>query len=275
MGAAEATAQALRDAAAARGAVLEASALRGAAAVASGADAGVAMRAIGRVAEEHVRAQRNLEATLPMAVKDAATRANAGDATGEIDDDWLTRWMRLAEEVSDPEMQELFAKVLAGEAHRPGGFLPETLNVLSLMTRELASIFQRLCRLSINDPRDEVAYVLLVFGGEKKQPLEPFGVLYSHLLVMQTNGLLMSTGRSGITFDRPVPSAEVDYGGKAATLRSREGNLSGSHEVVVFSPAGHQLRQLIALEPVPEYTKALNEYLDKHGIDLIIEGEHR
>ena len=52
------------------------------------------MRAISRLAEEHVRAQRNLEAILPMAMEDAATRANAGDATGEIDDDWLTRWMR-------------------------------------------------------------------------------------------------------------------------------------------------------------------------------------
>ncbi|MCZ6506477.1 MAG: DUF2806 domain-containing protein, partial [Acidobacteria bacterium] len=170
--------------------------------------------------------------------------------------------------------ERMCAPLVAGEAQRPVGFLPENLNVLSQKTRELARIFQRLCRLSIHDPGDDATYVLRGLG-RADQPLEPFGVLYSHLLVMQTNGLLMSTGRSGITFDRPVPSAEVDYGGKAATLRSREGNLSGEHEIVIFSPAGYQLRQLIALEPVPEYTKALNEYLDKHGIDLIIEGEHK
>ncbi|MFN4163816.1 MAG: DUF2806 domain-containing protein [Ferrovibrio sp.] len=56
-----------------------------------------------------------------------------------VDPDWFVRWRLNAQDVSDELMQQLWARLLAGEIQRPGAFSLKTLEILSQMTRDDAN----------------------------------------------------------------------------------------------------------------------------------------
>lgn len=61
-----------------------------------------------------------------------------------IDDDWMQRWRRGAEEVSREDLQRMWGRVLAGEFVQPGTFHPRTLDFMSKLTVRDAQRLERL-----------------------------------------------------------------------------------------------------------------------------------
>ena len=101
--------------------------------IVEGADPEIVVRAFGRISEEAVREQFNLEKTLALATTELETTGTIEDAPAEIDDDWIDSWVRLTRTKSNKELQLYFAKVLAGEIRKPGNFSLKTLLTLSTM----------------------------------------------------------------------------------------------------------------------------------------------
>lgn len=270
MAGAEATAKVMDSVAEATNTILRATAERAAKDVAAGADPELAFRALDRVAREAVITQRRREEVMAAAIHEIPLLVQEGDATGEVDDDKLMYFWRLAETMPEAKMVTYFGKLLAGELHHPGRFSPATIQILSTMTEELAREFEQLCRLSLKDPWDSIAVIPL--GGAEPmsgQPLKPYGPRYGMLLELQAAGLIMSVTQATLDLHEFDPEAVIEYAGQRAILRAREGKSLGIHEGIVISLAGGELRSLIALAPVPEYTAAFKDYLDKRGIDFI------
>jgi hypothetical protein len=61
-------------------------------------------------------------------------------STEPVDKDWMNRFLDIAEDVSDNEMQELWARVLAGEIKHPKSYSLRTLDVLKNISKEEAEI---------------------------------------------------------------------------------------------------------------------------------------
>ena len=60
-----------------------------------------------------------------------------------VDHDWAARFFDCAKDISDEEMQKLWAKLLAGEVERPGSASLRTLHILRTMTQKEAELFAR------------------------------------------------------------------------------------------------------------------------------------
>ena len=60
-----------------------------------------------------------------------------------VDNDWMTRFLGIAEDVSDNEMQELWARVLAGEVKHPHSYSLRTLEVLRNISKEEAGLIAK------------------------------------------------------------------------------------------------------------------------------------
>ena len=58
-----------------------------------------------------------------------------------VNTDWTTRFFNIVEDISDSEMQLLWAKILAGEIKQPKSFSLRTLEVLKNISKEEAEIF--------------------------------------------------------------------------------------------------------------------------------------
>ena len=58
-----------------------------------------------------------------------------------VNQDWVNRFFTIVEDVSDSEMQKLWARILAGEVKKPKSYSLRTLEVLRNMTKEEADLF--------------------------------------------------------------------------------------------------------------------------------------
>ena len=63
--------------------------------------------------------------------------------------DWFIRYYEASGNISDKEMQVLWAKILAGEIENPSSYSLRTLDVLRNMSKEEAECFVKICNASI------------------------------------------------------------------------------------------------------------------------------
>ena len=85
--------------------------------------------------------QRNMVAAVEKAVPQLTEDAKPED----VEPDWYRHFFNRQCSVSDSQMQEIWARILAGEANQPGSFSRRTLSVLSDLDKIEAEIFAKLC----------------------------------------------------------------------------------------------------------------------------------
>ena len=79
---------------------------------------------------------------------EASVDESEGD---EVDQDWLNHFAGYAEKASSGEVQNLWAKVLAGEIRRSGSFSLSSLRLLSELDKRMAKTFERVVRHRYNN----------------------------------------------------------------------------------------------------------------------------
>jgi hypothetical protein len=98
-------------------------------------------RAMHRFVEEEAQRQDNMERITEKALPELEDSSDPS----RIEDDWVTNFFDKSRIVSDDEMQQIWAKVLAGEANAPGTFSKRTVNFLGDLDKSDAELFQNLC----------------------------------------------------------------------------------------------------------------------------------
>ena len=68
-----------------------------------------------------------------------------------VNSDWINRFFTIVEDVSDAEMQQLWARILAGEVKRPKSYSLRTLEVLRNMTKEEAERITQVSPFVLHD----------------------------------------------------------------------------------------------------------------------------
>jgi hypothetical protein len=145
-------------------------------------------RAIERVIAEETKKQENLEAIYgkTFALLEPST---SPETIRSIDDDWLVAHSEKARLCSDDEMQNLWAKILAKQANKPGSFNKRCLNVVSVLEKYDAECFTSLCRFVVHDitrPLPAILSPMTVLHSVYTQN----GIDYSTLHYLQTLGLI-------------------------------------------------------------------------------------
>jgi len=98
-------------------------------------------RAMRRFVEEEAKRQENMEAITGRALPLLESQSDPS----KMEDDWVTNFFDKSRIVSDSDMQELWARVLAGEANSPGTYSKRTVNFLGDLDKKDAELFSVLC----------------------------------------------------------------------------------------------------------------------------------
>lgn len=98
-------------------------------------------RALHRFIREEAKKQSNIESITQKALPAIEKTAQPE----KIEDDWITNFFDKCRIISDEQMQNLWSKVLAGEANLPGRFSKRTVNLLASFERSDAELFSKLC----------------------------------------------------------------------------------------------------------------------------------
>ena len=98
-------------------------------------------RAARRWIEEEAQQQKNMEDITAKAVP----QLNENSNPDSMKNDWIVNFFDKSRIVSNDEMQELWSRVLAGEANTPGTYSKRTVNFLSDLDKSEADLFTKLC----------------------------------------------------------------------------------------------------------------------------------
>ncbi len=102
---------------------------------------GLHRRAVHRWIEEEAQRQKNMEEITARALPHLDQ-----DATPDsVEDDWLVNFFDKSRIVSDNQMQDLWSRVLAGEANTPGTYSKRTVHFLSDLDKADAQLFLKFC----------------------------------------------------------------------------------------------------------------------------------
>jgi len=98
-------------------------------------------RALHRFLHEEAKKQTNIESITQKALPAIEDKARPQ----EIEDDWITNFFDKCRLISDEQMQNLWSRILAGQANSPGRYSKLTVNHLDSLEKVDAELFATLC----------------------------------------------------------------------------------------------------------------------------------
>lgn len=139
-------------------------------------------RALIRIVNEETIKQINMENVIDKAIPNIEADAK----TENVDNDWLIKFFEKVRSISDNEMQELWAKILAGECNNAGSFSKMTLNIVGELDKTDAILFSSLCSCVFRVAGYSHPIIFNINDNEYKE----LGIDYKNLLHLQYLGLI-------------------------------------------------------------------------------------
>lgn len=225
----------------------------------------LAQRAERRLQMQTERQQLNLERIMLLAQDYCPEHVSAQD----VDPDWFQQYCELVLDVSNGNMQQLWAKILAGEIASPGKFSLKTLHSLKRMSYKEAIALQQAANLSCRSRQDPSARIY--FGYFRRSSLwqwltgrsravlnlSQFGLSYPQILSLIDIGLLHSA---------EIESGELSAGHNL-NWQYQQQVISGKvrKNVVLqyykYTASGAELLPLLSIQPNIAYLQAVKQLL--------------
>lgn len=217
-----------------------------------------------RLLQQEVRRQQNIEDTI------SKTR-NLLDADGhdysknKISSDWYFKYIAGLQDVSDDDIQLLFASILAGEIRKPGSISVLALNALRDMSKEDAEIFMKVSGYAIMASENNVFIPQYgqFFNIEKDHEDAYYGLKFDDLRVLSELRLISTQTDTAITFNSEEENAWINMksGNIGIKIQSKSKNID--IPAWLYTRAGVQLYSLLSgLTPHKEFLfdRIINKY---------------
>ena len=119
----------------------------------------------------------------------------------EYDEEWFSRFFECAKHVAKEDMQKLWGRILANELSSPGSVTKQLLHVMSIIEREQAIAFSKLCSYSISTANNTL---ILCDLHKETEFWKTKSIELPIILELESLGLL-SFNSTGFQYDFPVP----------------------------------------------------------------------
>lgn len=166
-------------------------------------------RAVHRWIEEEAQRQNNMEEITAKALPQLDETATPNSVVN----DWIVNFFDKSRIVSDNTMQDLWSRVLAGEANTPGTYSKRTVNFLSDLDKTDAELFAKLCGFGWMIGN----VVPLVFDHEA-EIYNKHRVIFSSLNHLESIGLIQFNSITGFVRRKLPGILTVHYYGDPLTL---------------------------------------------------------
>jgi hypothetical protein len=202
-------------------------------------------RAFYRWLDEEAKKQRNIEDITRQALPELKEESQPE----KVEDDWIANFFDKCRLISDGEMQQLWSRVLAGEANAPGTYSKRTVNFLSSLDKTDAALFTQLCTFGwiIGD------LVPLVYDVFAEAYLR-HGIGFNTLSHLASIGLIQFHNLNGFLRLWLPKLATVSYYGQCVQLRfSSDANNRMDIGKVLLTKIGQELAPICGSKPDQEF----------------------
>ena len=207
------------------------------------------LRWVEEIAEQQFNMEEITSKALPLVGEDASPQF--------MHKDWITNFFSKCRGISDSGMQELWARILAGEANRSGSFSRKTVNVLEDLGKEEAILFSWLCGFVW---KVHTAHCPVVFNSND-EIYQQNRINFLSLTNLETLGLIHYSSTNVSNTDLPERVVFHYFGRPLELLVSGNSHRRLSVGKVVFTQAGEELSSICNSGPVAGfYDYACNKW---------------
>ena len=213
-------------------------------------------RAMHRFVEEEANRQENMEAITEKAIP----QLEDGSDPSKMEDDWVTNFFDKSRTVSDNEMQDLWASVLAGEANSPGSYSRRTVNFLGDLDKRDAELFSALCSFGWFVG----AFTPLIFDNQASIYNEK-GLNFNTVSHLDSIGLIQFNNLSGFSRTGLLKNFMVAYCGEPLNLTmGKEEDNKLSIGKVFLTQVGIELARVCQAPRVEGFVDYVKEKWSQH-----------
>lgn len=217
-------------------------------------------RALERFVREETIKQQNIESITEKTFEKLDDTAKPE----EIEDDWISNFFDKVKFISDNEMQDLWAKLLAGESNEPGKYSKRTVELIASLDKKDAQLFNDL-------------YTFCWFNGHEAYPLiynkaenaiyKKQNINFSSLLHLQNIGLIQFNSTAGFKRLGFQKYFTIYYYGRIINLEFKK-NTGNELNIgdVVLTKSGQELISICKSEINDDFFMFILEEWKKQGI---------
>ncbi len=183
----------------------------------------------------------------------------------DIEDDWIANFFDKCKLISDDSMQELWAKVLAGEANTPGQYSKRTINLLASLDKYDAELFTSLCTFSWKFKGIDNVFIIISYLSN--EILLKRNIISNTLNHLENIGLITYNHIDPGNFLGVVESIDAFYFDQIFHLKfpNKQGNSLPAGDIVL-SKTGKELMSVCSPEHDEEYKKFIIKVWQKEDI---------
>ena len=232
----------------------------------------IAFRAAERLTFLEMRRQRNIDAIVGAAPKFLPKSVDEKP----VDEDWMVQFIQQAQDIGEAEMQQLWAKILAGEVSQPGTFSRRTLERVRTLNRDEAEAFSKVCRTLWGWKENYLFRINEEEAGKFDRQIGIDAYVLNHL---KSIGLISSnqiwyTIEEEDNFSAGYFSAVFTLSWPHGKPAKQSGPLALPPRPFTITPltdAGMELATIVSCEPIPDFGKEIMEAIAKeYGMTLSI-----
>lgn len=209
--------------------------------------------------------QKNIDQIAEKAAKHLQQEPSVSEEP--VNKDWSKRFFNIAEDVSDEEMQEIWARILTGEIKKPNSYSLRTLELLKNLSKTEADTFIKFANLAIHS--NGVSFIL---NFKNEDLLEKtYKINFHERLLLEELGLLTANDLQ-LQFHATKENPDTRYFviGKTIIQAEKSPNLPLQQiQILVFTKIGQELLKLVESNSADiEYIKLLSSKIRREGVSI-------
>ncbi|RQR81453.1 MULTISPECIES: DUF2806 domain-containing protein [unclassified Burkholderia] len=181
----------------------------------------------------------------------------------EISKDWLNHFSDVAAQKCDPEMRRLMGRILAGEIRQPGSYSPLTIQRMSTLTSQAATLFERLSHV-VAFVDDGAMAVMTEHEYEAGKGFPELKISWTELALLASYGLLETAHATQWHQDGPE---SMSVRGRKFIAKSKSGNQVEIYGYLL-SESGREIYQLLDFSDYFDFDKWVQSRLVPYGIEI-------
>jgi uncharacterized repeat protein (TIGR03899 family) len=213
---------------------------------------------------QEAKKQLNIENVTAFAAEELKNEQPVTDEP--LDEDWTTRFFKIAEEVSNEEMQALWGKILAGEIKQPKSYSLRTLELIRNLSKSEADTFMKVANYAIKSGGKNYLYK----GNDDKAMKEKYNISYMDIALLTEIGLIQPGDFvNHKLLQQTIDSQRVFIAGNIIIVANIKANTPTIQMPVnVFSNSGNELLKLINATPSIDYLTYFANSIKNENVDI-------
>ncbi len=175
-------------------------------------------------AVQYIANLRNTTNLIDTAVKSAKYVEPGKSNEIEMDNDFFWNTVEHSKSVSNEVMQELIAKIIAGEYNKPGTYAMSTLHTIKMLGKNELELFERICSFLIDD--EFIPTTLFTLPDSAKEFLKELQIDFGSLQNLQNLGMFLPNGMSRTIQNPNKEDFEVKYFDEQIVFKPSNENFS-------------------------------------------------